>query len=158
LERAGEVNPIRLTILGQAHSKANSRKPASVGRKGEKRTIWIKSDEARAFEESMLRQIPPACRVRIDVPACIRMVIYYRTELPDLDESLVLDCLQDRWSRPRKGIARQLLQAGVVTNDRLFREKHIYHGIDRVNPRVEIQVAPITRQLFDFEAEDHLPF
>lgn len=153
------MNPIRFTIQGQAYSKSNSRKQATVGAKGSRRTIWIKSDEARAFAESMLRQIPPAARVRIDVPACVRLVIYYRTELPDLDETLVLDCLQDQWSRPRKGIKRQLLQAGVVTNDRLFREKHIYHGIDRVNPRVEVAIAPITRQLFDFEAgESSLPF
>jgi hypothetical protein len=53
----------------------------------------------------------------------------------------VFDCLQARWAKRRsKAGERQLLQRGVVTNDRLFRQQHIYHGIDRDNPRVEVTV------------------
>ena len=46
---------------------------------------------------------------------------------PDLDESVILDCLE--------GYAYK--------NDRQVKEKHIYHGLDKENPRAEITVEPI---------------
>ena len=39
-----------------------------------------------------------------------------------------------------------LIQAGVYRNDRQVREKHVYHGIDRLQPRVEVLVEPILAQ------------
>ena len=55
----------------------------------------------------------------------VHMWMYYATQRPDLDESLVLDLLQDK----------------IYVNDRQVRERHIYHGIDKENPRVEILVV-----------------
>lgn len=37
-------------------------------------------------------------------------------------------------------------------NDRQVREKHVYHGIDRANPRAEIRVAPLQAQQADLLA------
>lgn len=137
---------VQLTILGEAASKANSRKIATISGK----TRSIKSDKALGFEAMALRQIPPRARVRFNVPVRVTMRMYYATERPDLDESLVLDVLQDRYvtrftKRPdgTKDKSRVLLQAGVYENDRLVREKHVYHGIDKANPRVEVEVEPI---------------
>jgi hypothetical protein len=142
---------IRFTILGQAASKANSRKIVDVpDGKGGKRRLFAKSKEALTFEREALRQIPPAARQRIDGPVRVTLRIWYATERPDLDESLVLDVLQDRWVRPKLPMGgtgeRMLGQAGVYRNDRQVREKHVFHGIDRKNPRVEVLVEPMQAQ------------
>jgi Holliday junction resolvase RusA-like endonuclease len=143
------VNPIRFTILGEAVSKANQRKPAFVGKSDNRRMLWIKSDKARAFEKSALLQIPAAARLRLDGPVRVTLRMFYASERPDLDESLVLDVLQDRWLRFDDGLPRRLLQAGVYRNDRQVREKHIFHAIDKANPRVEIEITPLQPQQAD---------
>jgi hypothetical protein len=38
------------------------------------------------------------------------------------------------------------VQKGVYRNDRQVREKHVYHAIDRANPRAEIEVEPLEAQ------------
>ena len=139
---------IRLTILGEPASKANSREIVTIGG----RPSSIKSKKAREYERAALRQIPPAARQRIDGPVCVTLRIHYASERPDLDESIVLDVLQDRWHKRErnpfdgKPEPRALLQAGVYRNDRQVREKHVYHSIDRNNPRVEIEVVPMSAQ------------
>lgn len=144
-EPGGATDPIfpviRFTILGEPASKANSRKVVTFG----KRPALIKSDKALHYERYALLQIPAAARQRLDEPVCVTLRIFYATERPDLDESLILDCLQDRWSG--KGGDRKLIQAGVYTNDRVVREKHVYHAIDKKNPRCEIEVRLIQEML-----------
>jgi len=56
--------------------------------------------------------------------------------------------LQDRYAKVKRGSrkARELVQKGVYLNDRQVREKHVYHGIDRTNPRTEIIVEPLAAQ------------
>lgn len=133
---------IAFTILGEPASKANSRKVATFGNLP---PMLIKSDKARGYEKNALLQIPPVHRVRLAGPIRITMRIFYASERPDLDESLILDILQDRYTG--KGDARRLVQAGVYQNDRQVREKHIYHAIDRKNPRTEIVVQSLAPQI-----------
>lgn len=130
---------IRLTILGEPASKANSRREAVNPRTG--RRMMIKSAKALSWQESALQQIPSACRVQLERPVRIDMRIYYASERPDLDESLILDCLQDQYMKV--GGKRVICQRGVYRNDRQVREKHIYHAIDKANPRTVIQVTEI---------------
>lgn len=144
------VTAIAFRILGEPASKANSRKPAEVGKSGAKRTIWIKSDKARAYEEDALRQIPSWARQRLEGPVKMTLRIYYCTEASDLDESLVLDVLQDRYKK--MGDKRILIQPGVYRNDRQVRERHVHHGIDRANPRVELEIEPRDPQAVDMFA------
>ena len=145
---------IRFTILGEPASKANSRKIATIAG----HSSLIKSEKARGFEKIALAQIPPAARQRIEGPVCATLRIFYATERPDLDESIVLDVLQDRWAAAktdkRTGIVipRRMVQAGVYRNDRQVREKHVFHGIDRKNPRVEIQIEPMQAQQMELAA------
>jgi hypothetical protein len=54
----------------------------------------------------------------------VKIKIYYASERPDLDESVVLDVLQAKFS-PAKDGPRQLLRAGVYRNDRQVRKKLI---------------------------------
>lgn len=134
---------IKFTIYGQAASKANSRKIVAIQNKktGAVRAAVIKSDVARQFEEDALRQIPPAARQQLKGELCANIDIYYRNERPDLDESIVLDVLQNRWAKgPDK--KRYLVQKGVYENDRQVREKHVRHFVDPVNPRVVIEITP----------------
>jgi len=136
---------ISFTIIGEAASKANSRKIVTIGG----RPSSIKSEKARRFERDALRQIPPAARQRIACPVVVTLRMFYASERPDLDESLVLDVLQDRYGKNplAAGKGRPLLQAGVYQNDRQVREKHVYHAVDRLNPRVEVSVQPVQADL-----------
>jgi Holliday junction resolvase RusA-like endonuclease len=142
------MSSIKFTILGEPASKANSRDIVKIAG----RPASIKSEKARDFEANALRQIPPAARVRIACPVRVTLHIFYASERPDLDESVVLDVLQDRHKSIKLTRAdrelgvkpqRLLIQKGVYVNDRLVREKHVYHGIDKKNPRVEVMVEPI---------------
>jgi hypothetical protein len=140
----GAPGKVVLTIIGEPASKANSRKLVMLGRGPKARPAFIKSDKGRAYEHDALFQIPPSARKRLDGPVRVTMRIFYATERPDLDESLILDVLQDRYEGA--GDERVLVQKGVYRNDRQVREKHVFHAIDKANPRAEIEVEPIVAQ------------
>lgn len=159
--RAGDVAVIRFTILGEPASKANQRRVVKIA--GEPRLI--KSAKALAYEGDALLQIPPRCRVQLEGPVAVTLRIWYASQRPDLDESLILDVLQDRFKG--KGEARTLVQKGVYRNDRQVREKHVFWGLDRINPRCEIEVIaafpqqpelPIERETWTdpFRVDAHL--
>lgn len=130
---------IRFTIIGQPASKANSRQIVTIGG----RPSSIKSKAARTFEDDSLPQIPIAARVELTVPVRATLHLYYASERSDLDESIVLDVLQTRWKKDKKTGERYCVQRGVYANDRLVREKHVFHHIDKANPRVEILIEPL---------------
>lgn len=113
---------VRLTILGECASKANSRKLIMVG--GHPR--FVLSDKARKWSEAARRQVPIRNPL-LAGPLVAWVKCYYSTERPDLDPSLVFDVLQGR----------------VYSNDRSIREYHAYHAIDRANPRVEVVIEPM---------------
>ena len=115
------TNEVRLVVYGEPASKANSRKIVKFG----KRPASIKSDKARAFEASVKQQVQELPRLMTE-KVVVFIKIFYASERPDLDESIILDALQ--------GL--------VYANDRQVREKHVYHEIDRKNPRFEIVVRP----------------
>lgn len=137
---------IRFTILGEPASKANSRQLVSFGSGEDKRPALIKSKKAIAYERDALKQIPPLARVQMQGPVKVTLRIFYASERPDLDESIVLDVLQNRYKGKRD--ERELVQKGVYVNDRQVREKHVYHAIDKRNPRTEVEVEPLEPQLF----------
>lgn len=124
---------IRLTILGEPFSKANSRKLVKFG----DRPASIKSSGALLYEKSAIMQIPDSAKQMLTDPVAVTMRIYYATQRKDLDESLILDCLQAKKS---KG---EIVRRGVYVNDRQVKEKHIYHFIDKSCPRAEIEVRII---------------
>jgi Holliday junction resolvase RusA-like endonuclease len=116
-----------LKIFGEPASKANSRRQVFV--KG--RSMFIKSAKAltyaSAFKLQAENQIPEM--LSGDVVVTIR--IWYASRRPDLDESLILDLLQDV----------------TYANDRQVKEKHIYWmGVDKLNPRCEIEVRSLAQE------------
>jgi len=132
------------TIYGEPASKANSRELVKFGRGEQARPALIKSAKARAYERGALLQIPVHARLALQGPVRVTLRIFYASERPDLDESVVLDVLQHRYRG--RGEQRALVQLGVYANDRQVREKHVYHAIDRKNPRAEIEVEPMQPQ------------
>jgi Holliday junction resolvase RusA-like endonuclease len=138
----GRAMKVSLIILGEPASKANQRKIVTFGKGDNKRAAIIKSEKARNYEAAAAKQIPPDARVMFTGPVRVTLQIFYATERPDLDESVILDVLQAKY---RKG-TKELERAGVYVNDRQVREKHVYHAIDRDNPRAAIVVESLVPQ------------
>ena len=111
--------PVAFTIYGEPASKANSRQIVTI--RG--RPAVIKSKKARLYVAEFAAQCPKI-EPLLDGDLIATIHIFYRTRRPDLDASVVLDCLQNR----------------VIENDRQFKELHLYHGLDRDNPRAEISI------------------
>ena len=112
----------QFTIEGEPASKANSRKIVTI--RG--RPVSIKSDKARKYAAGFLHQ----CKKLDDLfegDVSVEILIYYATRRPDLDESLILDCMQ----------------GNVFINDRQVKQKHIYWGLDRDRPRAVIRVSAL---------------
>jgi Holliday junction resolvase RusA-like endonuclease len=131
------LTAIAFTIYGEAASKANSRRLVTI----DGRTRFVKSAKALRFARDAAMQVPMSARVRLDCPVCVVLRMYYRDQRSDMDESALLDVLQDLYTGT--GAQRVLVQAGVYRNDRQVRERHVYHGIDARNPRVEVEVRPL---------------
>ena len=156
---------ISFTILGEPASKANSRELVSMNRFSKKKNMMvkmpavIKSEKARDYEHNAVAQIPPDARQMLEGPLRATIRIFYASERPDLDESVILDVLQAKYKTIKGRLTkiadgqyvhaestRVLVSRGVYQNDRQVREKHIFHAIDRVNPRAEIEIEPLAPQ------------
>jgi Holliday junction resolvase RusA-like endonuclease len=112
--------PVEFTIYGEPASKANSRQIVTI--RG--RPAVIKSKKARAYVKTFEAQCPKLSPL-LDGDLTASIKIFYRTRRPDLDASVVLDCMQ--------GL--------VIENDRQFKELHLYHGLSKENPRAEISIT-----------------
>jgi Holliday junction resolvase RusA-like endonuclease len=113
-------------IMGQPFSKANRRR--AVAGKGGIGIRFIKSEEALNYEKVFRQQ---AAFIRSTVPGLyegdvkVSIWIAYKSMVPDLDESLILD----------------LLQGEAYKNDRQVVEKHIYRlPCNKRNPFARILV------------------
>ena len=126
---------IRFIIYGEPASKANSRQIVTING----RPASIKSKKARDYENSALKQIPFEAKQNLEGEVSVTLHVYYASERPDLDESVILDVLQAKFET--SGLRKICTRRGVYLNDRQVREKHIYHHIDRLNPRTLIEVA-----------------
>ena len=112
---------INMVIFGEPCSKANSRRlvKSKAGR-----PLFIKSKKALDYVKSFGQQCQ-SVNPLITEDVSVTIKIYYASRRPDLDESLILDCMQ--------GL--------VYKNDRQVKEKHIiWGGVDKENPRAEISV------------------
>lgn len=143
---------IAFTILGQCCSMKNSRQIVSIGG----RPSLIKSKDAREYEASALKQIPPAARQMLDCPVRVTLRMFYSSQRPDLDPALLLDIMAARYKMQKGKLIKKapgeyaygpservLVQRGCYINDRQVREIHAFHGIDKINPRVEIEIEPM---------------
>ena len=116
---------IIFTIEGEPASKANQRKLVLI--KG--RMVPIKSKKALDYVKEFQKQIPKIDPLTEDYVK-VEIMIYYASRRPDLDESLILDCMQNY----------------VYYNDRQVKEKHIYWGLDKERPRTIIRVSEYRKE------------
>lgn len=127
------MTTLSITILGQPASKSNSRKKVYIHGKPR----FIKSERAliysKVFKQQCLLLYPKPELLKGDVILFIK--VFYGSRRPDLDESLIMD----------------LLQGVAYDNDRQVKEKHIYWGLDRDNPRCIIHVR--SQDLADRDCE-----
>lgn len=130
---------VTFTIKGQPFSKANSRKIVSFG----KRAASIKSDKAREYERSAIEQINVLMdgKEPLEGDVSVSMDIYYPSRRQDLDESLILDVMQERKDRK----TGKIVCKGIYLNDRQVKhKKDIVWHLDPSNPRTTITVRKIT--------------
>lgn len=125
---------VEFTIIGQPYSKANSRKKVNNPKTG--KPMFIKSDKALSYEKSALLQLIP---IRNNLfgfawedklfkgEVFVSMHIYYASQRPDLDESIILD----------------VMQGYIYKNDRQVRAKYVRFHLDKANPRAEISVEDL---------------
>ena len=112
-------NIVEFVIHGEPASKANSRQLVTI--KG--RPAFIKSKKARDYVKAFGAQVK-ALKEPVSEDVEVEMTIYYKTRRPDLDESVILDCMQ----------------GPIYVNDRQVKSKIIRWGLDRDDPRSEIEV------------------
>lgn len=110
-------------VFGEPASKANSRKLVTI--KG--RPAFIKSSKANDYVKSFQSQCAAALAgiAPTDKTVRVEALIYYGSNRPDLDESVILDAMQ--------GI--------VYLNDRQVKQRAVYWGLDRDLPRAIIRVV-----------------
>ena len=121
---ANKCQGYRFVVKGEPASKANSRRAATIRGK----RAFIKSKKALDYVRVFQLQCPrisPLMEEDIEV----EMTIYYASRRPDLDESVILDCMQ--------GL--------VYINDRQVKSKIIRWGLSKSNPRAEIEVRPLKK-------------
>jgi len=88
--------------------------------------MFIKSAKALSYSKAFKLQAEAHKQLLFSEDVVVTIRIWYASRRPDLDESLILDLLQDI----------------AYANDRQVKEKHIYWmGVDKENPRCEIEVS-----------------
>jgi len=112
-------------FLGEPASKANSRRVVRI--KGVSRLIRSKKALAYAKSFALQSQVLPTLLDSDGSRLLVDMDIWYKTRRPDLDESLILDLLQDY----------------IYTNDRSVKAKIVRWHLDRENPRARVRILKL---------------
>ena len=115
------MTSIRFEIVGEPASKANSRQLVTI--KG--RPAFIKSKKARDYVKAFQLQCMNLEENMLEGDLWVDITIFYASRRPDLDESVILDCMQ----------------GFIYKNDRQVKEKWVRWGLDKENPRAEIFVG-----------------
>ena len=117
------MTSLRFEIKGEPASKANSRQLVTI--KG--RPAFIKSKKAIDYVKTFSQQCPNLEEDMLEGDLWVDMTIFYASRRPDLDESVILDCMQGY----------------IYKNDRQVKEKWIRWGLDKENPRSEIYIGTV---------------
>lgn len=129
--------PIHFKIAGQCYSLKNSRDIFPIkAQQGVKcpychhplRMITVPNQKAKQFDKRFHQQLPEPAKQNLVTAVRADIEIFYPSNLSDLDEALVLDCMQ---------------RHGVIENDRQIVAKYVEKRIDPLNPRVEVTVTPV---------------
>jgi hypothetical protein len=108
------MTSVWFTIDGEPASKANSRQLVTI--RG--RPAFIKSKKARDYVKTFQDQCP-CLEQKLEGDLWVDIKIFYASRRPDLDESVILDCMQDY----------------IYENDRQVKQKFVHWGLDKENPK-----------------------
>lgn len=117
---------LEIQISGQPQSKANSRQIVTNPHTG--KPMVIKSKAALEYTKTFLKQITGDMQQglgSIDNPLLLFVVVYYKSNIPDLAIDLIKDLLQ---------------KSGVISNDRWVKAELVFSRIDKLNPRTHITI------------------
>ncbi len=119
---------MNFTILGNLPRKSNSRQVFKNRRTGN--IIFAKSATALDYTDSFLLQTKNVDKslFQSSRPLKLTAKIYYQSKLSDLSDELLCDLMQ---------------KSGIIFNDRLIKEKHLYCYLDKINPRCEVEIEEI---------------
>lgn len=112
------MQEIEFEIIGEPASKANSRRWTGK--------FFIKSEKALNYSK-MFKEQCPVLDPLLEGDLHVDITIWYASRRPDLDESLILDLMQDC----------------IYKNDRQIKSKYIRWGLDKHRPRTLIRVSPL---------------
>jgi Holliday junction resolvase RusA-like endonuclease len=87
---------------------------------------FTKSQKALDYCKSFKAQCP-RLEEPVECDVSVTIHVYYASRRPDLDESVILDEMQEC----------------IYKNDRQVKEKHVYWHLDRDNPRSHILVETL---------------
>jgi len=117
-QKLGRTEPFTFTIYAEAASKSNSRRLVSIGGK----PAIIKSEKAARYCDDFRRQCPILDPLFLG-DLHLDIDVWYGSRRPDLDESLILDLMQNR----------------IILNDRQVKSRRVRWGLD-INPRCVVTV------------------
>jgi len=124
------MTSVWFTIDGEPASKANSRQLVTI--RG--RPAFIKSKKARDYVKTFQDQCP-CLEQKLEGDLWVDIKIFYASRRPDLDESVILDCMQDY----------------IYENDRQVKQKFVHWGLDKENPRAQIVVGTVDDKIYGRE-------
>ena len=99
----------KMTILGEPASKANSRKLVFFGKK----PAFIKSEKARNYLKNFDEQCEAISEL-FEGNVGVEMTIFYASRRPDLDESVVLDAMQDKIYKNDRQVKQKIINFVLV--------------------------------------------
>lgn len=114
---------IQFTVYGKCASLKNRRIPTKQNPR-----VTIPNPEYQEFARQFALQVPRWARRSLGSlkkPLKARIIVYYPSMRSDVDAEGVYDLLQ---------------KCGVVQNDRYIRHKEVIGRVDKLNPRVEIEI------------------
>lgn len=114
-----------MILFGQSRQKGNTLK------RGRGNTVFHSKDYLKSFNDFILQAKAQWNQPMIEGDVVMTATIYYQSLRSDLDDSLICDVLE---------------KAGVIKNDRQIKEKHLFHGLDRANPRIEVEVVALAEK------------
>lgn len=127
---ADRVSAVFFVVNGVLPSMKNQRRQLKNRRTG--KMFSAKSEAAVNYKAEFPFLVPRSAKIGMGSETQflrLNVNVFYPDWTHDVDIELLCDCLQF---------------AGVVSNDRWIREKHVYGAqIDPKNPRVEIQLEEI---------------
>ena len=122
-----EPKEMKLLLTGKQLQKGNTFEIAYRGRGG--KPFIRHTDEYKATKEDMAWQTKALRNgAQFTGPVCLVLVIYYSSKASDLDESLVMDALE---------------QGGAYKNDNQVFQKWSEKHLDNEDPRIEVTITPV---------------